>query len=268
MKTFGWDLCHSCNYACPYCGVWKDHPERDLILSPSEWEKVWDRIHGSYGRCMIFVSGGEPSVYPGFFEIVRLLAKNHLPDICTNLSWDVRELIPHLKPGELRISATFHPSFADFEEFFEKALAAREYLADGQVYYVVHPSQIEEMPERSRRLREKGIKLVPLPLRGDGFTLNSEREKKIIEEISPYKGSDKIDYQLQKISPKGRLCRAGTDYAVIRYDGKVDRCSQYADGSVGAINDPGFKLGEIPVPCGKDYCPIESQWIVSEKIYK
>jgi len=262
MKVFGWDLCHSCNYACPYCGVWKDHPEKDLVLSPEQWGKVWGGIHEKYGKCMIYVSGGEPSVYPGFFELIKLLAKNHLPDICTNLSWDVEKLTAHLKPGQLRISATFHPSFAVFDEFFEKSVKAKDYLADGQVYYVVHPNQIEEMPERSARFKEAGIKLVPTPLRGAGYMINSEKEKEIIRKVSPYTESDKIDYQLQEISPKGKLCRAGKDYAVIRYDGKVDRCSQYSSGSVGKIQGDGFKLWEDPVVCEKDYCPIESQWIV------
>ncbi len=265
MTTFGWDLCHRCNYACPYCGVWKDHPEKDLILSPAEWEKVWDRIYNMYGGCRIFVSGGEPSVYPRFYELIKMLAKKHVPDICTNLSWDVEELTPFFKPGELRISATFHPSFSDFEVFFGKCVKARDYLSDKQIYYVAHPSQIEEMPERSARLKEQEINLIPLPLRGDGFTLNSEKEKKIIEEISPYKSNDKINYQLQNISPKGKQCRAGKDYAVIRFDGKVDRCSQYSNGSVGRIDDPDFRLCEAAQPCEKDYCPIESQWIVVEQ---
>jgi len=264
MTTFGWDLCHRCNYACPYCGVWKDHPERDLLLPPAEWEKVWDRIHAAYGGCRIFVSGGEPSVYPDFFELIGLLAKKHVPDICTNLSWDVEKLISRLKPGELRISATFHPSFADFEEFFEKSLKAKDYLADAQVYYVVHPDQVEAMPERSRRFKAAGIKLVPTPLRGEGFMINSEKEKKIIRELTPYREGDKVDYQLQDISPRGKRCRAGQDYAVIRYDGKVDRCSQYKDGSAGRINDPDFKLSAEPFRCEKDYCPIESQWIIKD----
>jgi MoaA/NifB/PqqE/SkfB family radical SAM enzyme len=242
--------------------VWKDHPEQDRILSPREWQTIWDRMHDLYGKCHIFISGGEPSVYPGFPDLVRLLCRNHLPEICTNLSWDVGELVPALSPQQLRIAPTFHPTFADFEAFFAKAVRIREYLPDSQVYYVAYPSQIREMPERSARCRDAGIKLIPLPLRGDGFVLNSEEEKRIIEELSPYKGSGKMDYQLQQTSPCGKLCRAGHEYAVIRVDGTVDRCSQYKDGSVGSIQSPDFKLLDNPLPCGRQYCPIESQWIV------
>jgi hypothetical protein len=262
MVTLGWDLCHRCNYRCPYCGVWKDHPENDVLLPAREWGKIWGQIHDRYGECHIYISGGEPSVYPEFYELVQVLTAHHYPEICTNLSWDVRRLVPLLAPGRLKIAPTFHPSFADFEEFFEKAVFVREYLPDAQVYYVAHPRQIREMPERSARFREHGIKLIPLPLRGDGFTLNSEEEKKIIEDISPYKGSEKMEYQLQNVSPRGKLCRAGKDYAVIRVNGSVDRCSQCSDGGVGNLADPEFKLFDDPQPCARDYCPIESQWIV------
>lgn len=261
MVTFGWDLCHRCNYRCPYCGVWKDAPEKDLILSADEWARIWDGIFERYGRCHIFVSGGEPGVYPGFVDIVRALSRKHHPEICTNLSWNVDALVPALSPDELRIAPTFHPSFADFEEFFAKAVKVKDYLPDRQVYYVAHPAQISAMPERSRRFAAHGIKLIPLPLRGDGFTLNSPEEKKIIENLSPYKGSEKMEYQLQNASPKGKPCRAGKEYAVIRADGTVDRCSQCKGGTVGNIFDPGFRLSGEAKPCERDYCPIESQWI-------
>ena len=127
---------------------------------------------------------------------------------------------------------------------------------------MAHHGQINEMPERSSRLKKEGINLIPLPLRGDGLVLNTEEEKKIIETVTPYSG-EKKDYQLQKISPKNKLCRAGCHYAVIRADGSVDRCSQYKSGSVGSILDDNFKLFEQALPCEREYCPIESQWIIN-----
>lgn len=265
MKTFGWDLCHRCNYQCPYCGVWKDHPELDVILSPYEWGKIWDRIYDMYGKCRLYISGGEPSVYPNFYELISVISQKHFPDICTNLSWDVDKLINRFTPKDLRISATFHPSMAKFEDFFKKAVKAKEFLADKQIYYVCFPNQIKAMPERKEMFKAEGIKLIPLPLRGDGFTLNSEEEKKIIEELSPYKNAEKIEYQLQNTSPKGKLCRAGKDYAVIRVDGSVDRCSQYQNCSVGKITDKDFSLFSEYRKCEKNYCPIESQWIIDSK---
>jgi len=259
--TLGWDLCYTCNYRCPYCGVWKNRSEKDIVLTAGEWQVIWDRIYDVYGSCHIYMSGGEPSFYPHFYDLVLMLIQRHSVEVCTNLSWDIERFIPNIPAGTLKIAATFHPTFARFDDFFKKAVKAKEYLPNRQIYYVAHSGQIKEMPERSRRFKGQGIDLIPLPLRGDGYVLNSNEEKKIIEEISPYRG-DKIEYQLQRISPKGKLCRAGAHYAVIRAHGAVDRCSQYNTGEVGNIADSDFKLFSEPRKCDKEYCPIESQWII------
>lgn len=260
-KTFGWDLCSTCNYRCPYCGVWEKDPKNDLSLSVEKWQELWHNMYLKYGGIHLFVSGGEPSTYSRFADLMRVLSKEHTLEICTNLSWDVDCLVPEIPPGVLKIAPTFHPTFADFDVFFAKAIKIKEYLPNYQIYYVAHPGQIKEMPGRSKRFKEQGIKLIPLPLRGDGYVLNSEEEKRVVREVSPYRG-EKIEYQLQSISPRGKACRAGKDYAVLRVNGTVDRCSQCANGSVGNILDKHFSLWDKALLCEKDYCPIESQWIV------
>lgn len=233
------------------------------MLTAKEWGRIWDNIYDKYGSCLIYVSGGEPAIYPYFYDLVRILSKRHTLDICTNLSWEVKTIIPEISSQGLKVSATFHPSFANFEEFFAKAIEIKDYLSNSQIFYVAYSEQIKEIPERSKRLKENGINLIPLPLRGKGVVLNTEAEKKIVEELTPYSG-EKKDYQLQRISPKGKLCYAGQYYAVIRANGKVDRCSQYENGSVGNFMNLDFKLAEKPLPCDKEYCPIESQWIVNK----
>lgn len=260
--TFGWDLCYTCNYRCPYCGVWNKDTEDKQLLTAKEWAGIWDRVYKKYSACHIYMSGGEPSTYPYFYELVEGLTKRHSVEICTNLSWDIDRLIPKIPPGILKVAPTFHPAFAEFEDFFNKVIRIKDYLPNAQIYYVAYSGQIKEMPQRSKKFRGHGINLIPLPLRGNGFVLNSEEEKKIVEKVSPYKG-EKIDYQLQKVSPNGKLCRAGQHYAVIRANGMVDRCSQHSTGELGNFIDESFKLSDKPIPCEKGYCPIESQWIIN-----
>ena len=259
--TFGWDLCYTCNYNCPYCGTWERHSKKNLQLNEKRWLTIWNRIYDKYGSCRIYMSGGEPSTYPYFYRLIKCLTKKHIVDICTNLSWDVDKLIDVVSMENLKISATFHPLFADFEDFSIKVNKIKKYLSNSQIFYVAYSAQIKEMPERSRKLKESGVSLIPLPLRGNQVVLNTEDEKMIIEEVTPYKG-EKRDYQLQKISPKGKLCNAGHKYAVIRVNGTVDRCSQYQNGSIGNILDEDFGLLDKPLVCEKEYCPIESQWIL------
>lgn len=263
MYTFGWDLCYTCNYRCPYCGVWEKQSQKDLVLDSNQWLQIWNRIYARYGSCRIYMSGGEPGTYPGFYELVKRLSSLHMVDICTNFSWDIDKLIPEISPDNLKISATFHPTFADFGEFLDKAIKAKTYLSNSQIFYVAYHGQIKEMPQRSKILREHGINLIPLPLRGDQVVLNTEEEKRIIQEVSPY-CEEKKDYQLQNISPKNKLCRAGQEYAVLRANGSVDRCSQYNTGKLGNILDKNFSLFTEPLPCEKEYCPIESQWIITK----
>jgi len=260
--TFGWDLCYTCNYRCLYCGIWEKKSDRDLFLDADQWLSIWSKIFNRYGSCHIFMSGGEPSVYPFFYELVEKLTIKHTVEICTNLSWDIDRLIPKIHFSRLKVAATFHPSQVKFEGFFNKVIRIREYLPNFQIYYVAYSGQqIKEMPERSAMLKEHNIDLIPYPLRGEQVVLNTEAEEAIIREVSPYQG-DKIEYQLKKFSPKGKDCRAGNQYAVIRADGKVDRCSQYNSG-IGNILDENFQFFNTPQPCEKEYCPIESQWIIN-----
>lgn len=259
---FGWDLCYTCNYRCAYCRSWERATPNDIRISVEEWEKVWNRISSRYGRCHIYISGGEPSSYPDFENLVLRLVQNHDIEVCTNLSWDTRRLTSECPPGELTICPTFHPMFADFDDFLQKTVKIKDYLPASQVYTIAYGDNILRMAERSRRFAEYGIKLVPTPLCTDEKPANSQKEEKLIETLSPYAGNERIGYQLGRQTPKGKLCRAGSNYAVIRADGKVDRCSQTTGGGIGNILDPDFQLSRRPLPCPKDHCPVESQWIV------
>ena len=257
---FGWDICYTCNYRCAYCGVWNNASESDLHLAPHEWVEIWDRIYQQYGECHIFASGAEPTTYPGFFELIAHLSEKHTIEICTNLWWNIDEL-KGISPKRLRISPTYHYPFADFKGFLSRIQAAQDYISDGQVFYVVNPAEIDELKPRSDELKKLGLKLIPVPIRdSSAFTL-SKRDEQLIRDISPYHG-DTIEYQLKTFSPKGKLCRAGHQYAVIRSNGSVDRCSQYADGRIGNITQQGFSLSDESHQCDKDFCPIESQWII------
>ncbi|MHB2026039.1 MAG: radical SAM protein [Elusimicrobiota bacterium] len=267
--TFGWDITYVCNYRCPYCTVW-DQPTK-LNLSPDQWMRVWNRLHEKYGRCYIYMSGGEPSRYPHFIDLVKELVKKHTVDVCTNLSWDVHKLVPEISPDIFRIAASFHPSFAKVDAFFEKAVHAKKYLPQrpegAAVYYVASRAQIPLMNHYRDIFARGGLVLVPLPLVEDHRIGNDEREAKIIEEISPNKNDPlgKLEYQLRRLSPQGKLCRSGQRYAMIRGDGSVDRCSVYKDRQVGNILDENFELWDEPKVCGQEWCPYESQWLVDPK---
>ncbi|HOW27050.1 MAG TPA: radical SAM protein [Elusimicrobiota bacterium] len=266
--TFGWDLTYLCNYHCPYCTVWDQ--SSPPAVSVAEWSRHWERMHRLYGECYIYMSGGEPSVYPHFIELVKALTRWHIVDICTNLSWKVQDLIPAISTDRLRIAATFHPSHVRMERFLPNVLAVKDYLPmrdEGRVvYYVAYPSQVPLMSQQAALLKGHGLALVALPFVATDHVMgNTDEEKEVIRAVSSNReDQQKMEYQLKELSPKGRMCRAGQRYAMIRGDGRVDRCSQFTDRQLGAFVDDRFKLWSEPKLCTVEWCPYESQWIVND----
>jgi MoaA/NifB/PqqE/SkfB family radical SAM enzyme len=265
---FGLDLTYACNYKCPYCVL----PPVLKHRTVEEWTRAWRRVYERSGRCYIYMSGGEPSIYPGFYDLVRAITPMHTVDLCTNLSWDVDKLIPALSPDVFRVSATFHPSQVSLEEFLPKAVKAREHLPQRfppkrSVYVVAEPAAMPKMDEYKARLDENGLVLIPLPLMVGSSPANNEEEKKHIEELSPNKDTwdRKLDYQLQNEKPKGRLCHAGQRYVHIRGDGKVDRCTRHEDRQLGDFFSEDFAVWDEPKLCYQEWCPFESQWLVREE---
>ncbi|MCX5796128.1 MAG: radical SAM protein [Elusimicrobia bacterium] len=265
---FGLDLTYACGYSCPYCVL----PPAGKPRPVGDWLAAWQRMRQRYGRCYIYMSGGEPSVYPGFYDLVKALAALHTVDLCTNLAWQVERLVPGLSPDVFKISATFHPTQVSFEDFLAKAVAVRDYLPQRwppkrSVYFVADPKQMDRMPEYQARFAEHGLILVPLPLMSGQHLGNDEGEKRAIAEISPNKDTSdqKLGFQLQELTPKGKLCRAGQRYALIRGDGMVDRCTRHEDRALGDFFAPDFALWPEPRPCMQEWCPFESQWLVQEE---
>ena len=266
---FGLDLTYACNYKCPYCAL----PPVLKHRSVDEWVAAWQRMHRRYGPCYIYMSGGEPSIYPGFYDLVKAITPLHVVDLCTNLSWDVAKLVPGLPPDRFKISATFHPTQGGFAEFLEKAAYVRAYLPQRfppkrSVYFVAYPPQMDRMEEYRRRLDERGLVLVPLPLMEGNAPANTEKEKRTIAEVSPNKRTSdrKLEFQLRQLTPSGRLCRAGHLYAMIRGDGQVDRCTRHEDRQLGDFFSEDFQLFAEPRLCGQPWCPFESQWVVQQPV--
>lgn len=275
-RVFGWTISYKCNFRCPYCFVWRDASDRDLQLSAKEWISIWNRIYNLYGKCIICISGGEPGFYPDFYEIVSCLSEKHECIISTNFSWDPTKLIPKISETNLKISATFHPLFIKFDEFYEKVKYSKKYIQDSKISYVAYKEQIKDIPFYKKELEKIGIHMLIHPLRDEGFVIddnnkvkntdnskgqkiiNNKEEKKIIEENT----FDTNEYRLGIKSPKGKMCRSGMDAATIWPDGTVNRCTRYRDEIIGNITDKNFRLSDKPSICEKDLCPIEYRMII------
>ena len=259
--SFKWNIHYACNYHCPYCrfdGKWQELLKRNQYLSTQELLRIWSNIYKKYGSVYIEITGGEPFIYPNFIELIRELCDIHAIEIATNLSLDLDNFIEVIDRHKVKITANFHPLFADIESFLRKTLLLKESGFKIGVCYLAYPPQMKQMVGFRRRFEEAGINFALAAFWGEyqGRRYPESYTEEEREFIRPFLGDiDRIVYHLNANSPKGKLCNAGYKYAVVQADGNVVRCGQLADKFIGNIMDENFHLFEKPLPCEAESCP-------------
>lgn len=271
---FNWHLLYECNYRCPYCfyfGSWEKLPKLKKEISIEDWITAWHRIYERYGRSHIGMTGGEPLIYPSFIELVKALSKEHELSFVSNLSCNLNTL-KKLANYITTMNLSFHPLFADFNDFFKKVLFLKEKGIPLRIFYVTYPPQFKQMMYFKEKFQEEGFRFMPLPFRGchKGVTYplgyTGEEKTAMTDFTESLKDEDKelIKAQVELKSTRGRLCQAGQLYAHIDMYGTVYRCSGSTPNNkpLGSLFDEGFRLLDSPQPCEVENCPCESQWLV------
>jgi len=274
MLTFSWDIHHKCNYRCSYCwfdGRWVEEGRKDLNLSVDEWELSWNKVYDKYKEVLIEIVGGEPFIYPSFFELIKKLSKKHCISICTNLFFNPKIFFSKKLDSErVSLNATFHPLYQDLETFLGKAKILKNEGFLNDIHFVAYPPVIDRLSSIKERFEEKGILFDMQPFWGelggkvypDSY---SEKEKRILNAL--LKDDDSMNYRVNRNSPRSKLCNAGYQYAYIKNDGIVTRCGR--DYILGNIVNANFRLLEEPRPCLNDYCPCSDfRFIVEEESIK
>jgi molybdenum cofactor biosynthesis enzyme MoaA len=282
---WNWELGLSCNYKCSYCHVWpKGKDERYTLLGIKSWKDIWDRMFEKYWCCHIRFSGGEPTIYPGFFDIVSVLLEKHTVDITTNLSFNIKSLTDKVKPGGISISASFHPEYNKIESFLEKALFLHNNDYPSTIAYVAYPPYLKEIEAAKSLVESNKILFKIIPYQGEyegrkypeSYTI---QERILIEGLSVssqdthlndlnsrwYDWNVKRDKETKE--KKGSLCRMGQMYAKIFPDGRIARCCALDKngaplGILGHIADLDFRLLDEPMPCLAEHCPCFKSMLV------
>ena len=260
--SFAWDIHYKCNFRCPYCWFfdnWAKQTKRNLYLKPQEWMVPWKRIFDRYGAVRIAVTGGEPFIYPNFIELIKELSLLHIVKITTNMSGNIENFVREISPTKVYLDLNFHPAFVkDVGDFIRKTKILHNAGFDAGVCYLAYPPQLKMLDFYKKRFEEHGIRFALAAFwgkyQGKQYPAAYTSEEKEI--IKPFLGDmSRIDYHLNSMSPKGKICNAGHKYANIQGDGKVVRCAQYADEPMGNIMDIDFHLFDAPLPCEKNICP-------------
>ncbi|NQT75673.1 MAG: radical SAM protein [Candidatus Omnitrophica bacterium] len=277
---FCWNINYRCNYRCPYCFFYNrwDRVVKDNGNFPAEdWIKSWRRIYDIYGSAKIETAGGEPFTFPSFVRCINEICKLHSLRITTNLSCSteiLKTIIGQNSPERLKWNITFHPSFANVDDFLKKALLLKRNKFEVLTMYVGYPPQLKMMPHFRSIFQENGITFFAQAFQGEhnriaypqGYT---EEERQLMGDLKKddcHGGLKRlIENQLLKKQTKGKLCLAGSKYAFVDSTGEVYKCSRERKNSMGNFLEHDFRLYDRPLPCEFEYCPCEFTWLVEEE---
>jgi MoaA/NifB/PqqE/SkfB family radical SAM enzyme len=115
-----WMITQRCNYSCTYCSSY-DNNVPFLFKSMEQYKEGFSYLSKYFGNRTIKLDflGGEPMLFKKWYELVNYISEvNYIPKITTNLSVPANTYADKLNPNIGRfITATWHPEFADTEQF-------------------------------------------------------------------------------------------------------------------------------------------------------
>jgi MoaA/NifB/PqqE/SkfB family radical SAM enzyme len=258
-----WHMLTECNFRCEYCfrQAGAPHPAGHTVVTA---EQIAGRFDETGKLWHIYMTGGEPLLYPDFVGIVRALTQRHHLFLSTNLSTsNAWALADSVDPGRvLSVEVSLHIQERDRrgEDLDELLRKVRHFQLRGfnvRLSYVAWPPLMGRMADDVARLRDGGVKLVVVkPFQGKYDSRRYPRdyttaERDMIERLGMSDSSRRI--LEQKVSFLGRKCVAGYRAFVMDTAGEVRRCSSLGD-RYGNLFDGTFAPGECPRRCTARRC--------------
>jgi len=286
-----WDMLYSCNYTCAYCNIIRGrvncNPEqtKHKIVELKVLKDIWDRIFELYDSCAIRLTGGEPSIYPGFMQLVSFLTEKHVVNINTNLSFDIYKFMEKVPHQNVCLNVSFHPEFITIEDLMVKL---RVLLKNGygcSVCCVGYPPFLKDMERYKEILAHDdipynlSISFNISPFMGNYEGRNfpndyNENERSVLRKIAndPCVKDDTnkewLNFRMNEEKRKDKMCRMGQTYAVILPNGDVKRCCSPFTKKIGNIFEKDFKIFDSAMPCDIDEkwnCPCFKAMLVGKE---
>ena len=294
MFTVSWLLGRYCNYKCSYCWTHgrsdkPDHRPTDLCLKTIDSIKEQARSRG-FNSFHFSLSGGEPTLHPGYFNILEHLYKDRKNcnytsiHMTTNLSrsrsWFNRYLDIAEHFDRASITASYHSEYIkNPERWAAKLLFLQNYGIKITINMVMVPEKFAELYELANYFYNKGLNTTLKPQSDPhasyvvkGYTEDqlailhngmpqSDAGKQIMQvELTDDTGHKWYMDQAERFNAfnfncfKGWECSAGHRSIIIREPcGSIKRSYSCSDEPIGNI-ETGFKLFDCPEICISESC--------------
>jgi hypothetical protein len=110
-----------------------------------EWVKGLNRIE-TRDDLPVSIQGGEPTLHPDFYRIIRKIRKDINIDLLTNMQFDVNEFMKHVPPERMKrkspyasIRVSYHPETMELAPLVDKVLKMLKNGYSVGVWIVDHP---------------------------------------------------------------------------------------------------------------------------------
>ena len=112
-------LTFACTFKCDYCINHYNGLHKYKHMSTEDWVLGLNRIQ-TKKNCPITLTGGEPTLCRGFYDIVDGIDKKINCDLLTNGDFDIRDFVKNIPPERMKrrskyasIRFSYHPGYSD-----------------------------------------------------------------------------------------------------------------------------------------------------------
>jgi MoaA/NifB/PqqE/SkfB family radical SAM enzyme len=262
-----WWMNRQCNFNCVYCfRKWGD--VHGLTEEPTSGkysaEHIAERFDETGKVWHIYMTGGEPLLYPHFVKLAKELTRGHYISVSTNLSMsNAYELAETIDSKRVRqINANVHilerEKIKDgVKEYLRKFLYLQERGFNIHSLYITYPLLFGRIEEDIKRLRGEGVKRIKIKVFQGKYDSRRYPRDYSDEERAFIRGLGLDNYEQEilvcHVSFLGRKCQAG--YLAFNMDmsGKVTRCSTLKD-EYGNLFEGTFGPGKSSRRCTAKKC--------------
>jgi radical SAM protein with 4Fe4S-binding SPASM domain len=255
-------ITNKCNLRCMHCYIGNTTFSE---LSVTQIRDILGEFENMQGL-RVLITGGEPLIHSGFREINDMLPDFLLRKVLfTNGLLLNKKILIHLNVDEIQISIDglehAHDSLRGKGSFRSAIKAVNEALFAGfevSVATMIHPANLADFEGMEKLFKEMGIKdwTVDIPCITGRLERNSEFH------ISPEQGGKYLRYGYGAglhSGASGFAC--GLHLAAVMADGRVSKCTFYADRSVGRIEDGLRKCWERIKPIRLDALACDCKYV-------
>jgi MoaA/NifB/PqqE/SkfB family radical SAM enzyme len=274
-----WILLQTCNYRCSYCFAPPEMLGEKLQTygTPQQWRAAFDATDRTW---LLHITGGEPSIYPGFVDLCDILAERHYLSLNSNLTHaSLQAFAKRVDPSRVSfVNAGFHLEERDRRSghaaFLTNGDALRAHGFSLLVSLVATPAALARFDDAAAILRPLGLVPVPKLFRGllDGklypdaysqldkerFLYRAELAREcyapMLESMAERPTADIFrDDELLEGEPTftGMSCDAGHRFVRIEPNGDVNRCGPPHLGNLLAGT---FAPRQAAAPCDTRFC--------------